>query len=103
MKTGCAKFGIKRFRKLPAGSGHRFQMAQDGREGMVPARSFCKEGAKTSSYQKAELGHLISMSILLSLHVGCNLMQSEEVPAVSELGFCDRDVSESKTMLHTHV
>lgn len=30
MKNGCAKFGIKRFRKLPAGIGHRFQMAQKG-------------------------------------------------------------------------
>ena len=67
----------------------------------MPAKSLCKEGARTSSYQGAELGHWNSMceAQCQSLHLRGNLTQSEEVPAACELGFCGRDVAERGTRL----
>lgn len=72
----------------------------------MPATSLYKEGAKTSSYQKAKLGHLIFMSNVLVSPLRGNLTQSEEVLAVCELGFHERDVADRKNyirpMNHTH-
>lgn len=45
--------------------GTDFRWHRRRRERVMPARSFCKEGAKTSSYQKADPGHRISISTML--------------------------------------
>jgi hypothetical protein len=64
MKEDYAKFGIKRFRKVPEGSRHRFQMAQEERRESRASQVLCMEGAKTSSSQKTQLCHSTSASAM---------------------------------------